>query len=183
MFGYFRRFHVDTKNTLCKTSIFKCMSAVSCKELYLDNIISISVFRSSAVVYDKPPMIFAGVVTVGAMPAPMFVAALTEGDGALLMSGVPTLKITNSRSAVGNVFTHELTIPVFSDREQMETVVNQLQGVDFDVIYTRADGSRAMSRALPHVPTCDLEEQFATSNTLSLKLKMQSMSAMVEVKA
>lgn len=97
------------------------------------------------------------------------------------MSDHPTLKITNSRSAAGNVYTHDLQIPTQLGRKDAEQAVRQLQGYDFYVVYQKTDGSMSFSYSLPNSSVADIEENVSPSLSVSVKIKVQSMSPLINI--
>lgn len=161
------------------------MSLENCLELFLEDIVSVAAYDSDDMALPYPPSV-AGSASISNLPVkggskPVFKAAIDPAEGSVLMSESPTLKITNSRSAAGNVYTHELSVPVLIGRELAESIVTQLQGSDFYMVYYRANGTCAVSYSLPNTAIADIEESLSSSTTVSLKIKLQSCSQLINI--
>ena len=96
------------------------------------------------------------------------------------MQDVPTLKVQNARQASGNVYTHDLQAAVQLARQQVESAIEALNGKDFNVVYTRNNGAKDLSYALPNASMATIDETQSNSVTI-LKIKLQSMSALIRL--
>ncbi len=158
------------------------MNTSQCKDLILDDVVGIKIYKSSDCAISIPPYVVLQsiVETDGMFPTPLF-SAMTDGSGDVEMSEVPTIKVTNARQGAGNIYTHDLQIPVFIGRTTAEKLVNTLQGIDFHVACIHADGSLDFSYALPNTSVCDIETNISSNQSVMLKLKVQSMSNLIRV--
>lgn len=158
------------------------MSTQKCLELFLDDVVSVLVYRAADCTISIPPTVpCLRNATFTANQQPVFQANIAISEDQIQMEQPPTLKISNARSAAGHIYTHDLQLPVFIGREQAEVAVNQLQGTDFYIVYYRSDGSHEISYSLPNTSVADIDEQFANNISITLKLKVQSLSQLVKL--
>ncbi len=160
------------------------MNNNQCNEVISDEIVRVEIYLASQVNFTLPTTVpFQSInLTANLFGTAAFVAALSDAD-AVALDDSPTLKIKNARQEAGNVYVHDLQVPVLVERAAAESLVNTLKGEDFHVVYTRADGSRDMSMTLPNAASCDIEESHSSSAKTTLKIKIRSMSNLIKLVA
>lgn len=158
------------------------MNNQECKELMLDAIIRVDVYLASQCNIPLPPSVSLASLnmTVSTFGTVAFSAALSD-SAVVMLKEEPSLKVKNGRQAAGNVYTHELQVPVLVERDRAEALVQTLLGQDFHVVYTRADGSKDFSFSLPGAATCDIEESHSTATSTTLKFKILSSSQTIKL--
>lgn len=160
------------------------MNNQECKELIFDDIVRVEIYLASECNITLPPTIVLQSLseTANLLGTPLFVAAFTGSD-AVMLSEAPSLKVKNGLQTAGNVYSHDLSVPVMVERQQAESLVEQLLGKNFIVAYTRADGSRDLSLPLPDACSCSIDESHSTAVTTTLKAKIRSMSNLIKLTA
>ena len=89
--------------------------------------------------------------------------------------------LQNARRASGNVYTHDLQAAVQLARQQVELAIEALNGKDFNVVYTRNNGAKDLSYALPNASMATIDETQSNNSVTTLKIKLQSMSALIRL--
>ena len=122
------------------------MNNNQCKELMLDDIIRVDLYLTSDcnIILPLNVQYQSMTLTPTLLGVPVFSAALSGAD-VVMLDETPTLKVKNGRQTGGNIYTHDLTLPVMVERTAAEELVEKLLGRDFHIVYTRADGSRDLS--------------------------------------
>jgi hypothetical protein len=153
-----------------------------CLELRQDDIVRVDVYLASQCSMPVPAQVnsvqfinsnlFTG--------DPVLTLTLPLGDDTP-MQDVPTLKVQNARQASGNVYTHDLQAAVQLARQQVESAIEVLNGKDFNVVYTRNNGAKDLSYALPNASMATIDETQSNNSVTTLKIKLQSMSALIRL--
>ena len=153
----------------------------SCTELISDDIVRIDIIKSTQSTVPIPVTIpLESVVSTQPYTGNPVVSLTTNPDG-YQMQGNASLKISGARSGNGVVYTHDLQATCNLSRRDIQAVCNAIQGYDCHLIYTHADGSHSMSYVLPNTFTFDVETAIAGTPTVTVKVKAQSMSALVDL--
>lgn len=153
----------------------------TCTELISDDIVRIDIIKSEQCTVVLPVTIpLESVVTTAPFTGNPVVTLTTNLDG-YQMQGNASLKVTGARSGNGVVYTHDLQATCNLSRRDIQAVCDAIQGYDCHLIYTHADGSRSMSYVLPNTFTFDVETAIAGTPTVTVKVKAQSMSALVDL--
>ena len=160
----------------------KIMNENLCLELRQDDIVRVDVYLASQCSMPVPAQVnsvqfinsnlFTG--------DPVLTLTLPLGDDTP-MQDVPTLKVQNARQASGNVYTHDLQAAVQLARQQVESAIEALNGKDFYVVYTRNNGAKDLSYALPNASMATIDETQSNNSVTTLKIKLQSMSALIRL--
>lgn len=160
------------------------MNNNQCKELMLDDIIRVDLYLTSDcnIILPLNVQYQSMTLTPTLLGVPVFSAALSGAD-VVMLDETPTLKVKNGRQTGGNIYTHDLTLPVMVERTAAEELVEKLLGRDFHIVYTRADGSRDLSLSLPAAAACDIDETHPTAASTTLKVKVLSYSNTIKLTA
>lgn len=155
----------------------------NCNELILRNIVRIEVYPSSQCTFTVPPQVVAHTFAEGSytLGTPSIAVAFSYTDDDAEMSELPTLKITNERQQAGNTYKYDLQIPVSMGQDAVQQAVDALQGVDFNVVYHFPDGTKKVSYGLPNASICDVEDNYSSSSSSTVKITLVSMSNLIEL--
>lgn len=149
-----------------------------CNELILKDVVAIELYPSEVLNFAIPPMVaLDGLKAPDEMPSPEMVFNV-DGEDGVEMSDVPTVHFTTERKAAGNIFTHDVSIPVLLATEEIENGVKWLQGSDYQIVYRFVDGTRKISYPLPNTFKAVLEVSLTSS---TVKFTLQSMSGLIEL--
>lgn len=100
-----------------------------------------------------------------------------------MMDQEPKLKVTDKIQPAGRVRQHEVQAAVTDGLEGVRSAVAALQGVDFNILLTTADGERYLCYALPNTAQITLQEQMSATADLTVKAVVQSMSGPIRLSA
>lgn len=156
----------------------------NCTELRLDDLVRIDLLMADECTIPIPPTVTLHSLTASTLtlPTPVLSAAYTiNSDDEAKLTDTPELKVSNARQASGNVYTHELTLPLLLERRKAEKAVDTLLGTDFHVLLTRADGSQDLSYCVPNGATLDLDETTSSNSSVKLTAKLLSMSHLIRL--
>lgn len=152
----------------------------SCLEIRQEDIVRIDLYLPSECIISVPPSVVLQSLTKNAVllgtPALSLALSLAADSLEVQMTDAPSLKVSNARQQAGNIYTHDLQIPLQTERRNAESAVDALHGKDFNAVLTRADGSRDVVYALPNASAIDIDESQSTTSNITLKVKMLSMS-------
>ena len=157
------------------------MDQYNCRETIFDDIVRVDVYPVSQCKTAIPRVV--GLVSIDGsnLFAGDAALSLTLNSDAMQMQSAPTLKVTTSRQAAGTIYTHDLQATANLSRKEAQAAVDALQGVDFHIIYTHADGSRSLGFSLPNTSTIDIDENLSSGATVMIKAKLLSYSGLVPV--
>ena len=96
---------------------------------------------------------------------------------------IPRNTICAARQAAGNLFTHDLQMSLNLIPSASRAAHNFLVGKDFDILYTHADGSQTLSYGLPNASILDIEDKLDNNPTMTLKVKLLSLSNVIPITA
>lgn len=113
--------------------------------------------------------------------SPAAVFALSPDDGEFTMTDMPTVKVTDGRQDAGVLYTHDIQLSVAIQRAEAIRVLERLYLNDFHFIYTRSDNTKWLSRSLPNTSVCNTENTDSSNSVLTIKIKMSSMSSLIEL--
>lgn len=157
------------------------MDQNNCRETIFDDIVRVDVYPVSQCRTTIPRVV--GLMSIDG--ANLFTGnpslSMTLNSDAMQMQTVPTLKVSNARQAAGNIYTHDLQATVNLSRQEAQNAVDALQGVDFHIIYTHADGARSLGFSLPNTATIDIDESLSSGATITVKAKLLSYSGLVPI--
>lgn len=106
-----------------------------------------------------------------------------SSDNEAQLQNAPSLKVTAARQAAGNLFTHDLQMSLNLIPSTFRAAHNFLVGKDFDILYTHADGSQTLSYGLPNASILDIEDKLDNNPTMTLKVKLLSLSNVIPITA
>lgn len=155
----------------------------NCNELILQNIVRVELYPTSQCTISVPPQVVCSAFSEGVckLGTPSLSVAFSYSENELELSELCTLKITNARQQAGNIYTHDLQIPISVGQESVKQAVDALQGYDFNAVYIFADGTKKISYTLPNASVCDIEHNYASSSTDTIKVKILSMSNLISL--
>lgn len=149
-----------------------------CRELFLDDIVKLELFPAAQCQFPLPANIPLSEMTGATFGAPALSIDLT-GDADVQAAELPTLKVSTGRSVAGLVYNQELQVSVLHGAEVASKAVASLQGSDFHVVYTKADGTRWLSYSLWNTSLADIDDTHAASRACMVKIKLSSMSNLI----
>lgn len=156
---------------------------MDCLELRLSEIVRVALYASADTTVPIPANINAPFIPVAylSLPAsPVIALALSpSSDTEAMLDATPSLKVTNALSPAGNIYTHELQLSVAQNPTTVRAAVDALVGRDFHILYTLADGSQALSYALPNTSLLSIEDNLSTTSLTTLKAHLSSMSNVI----
>lgn len=156
-------------------------SSLSCKELFLDDIVKLEIYPADQCRFPLPANL-----TLSEMPGAVFSEhCLTldlTGEADVQAADVPTLKISTARSMAGLTYTHDLQVSVQFGAPLVSAAIVYLKNADFHVVYTKADGTRWLSYSLWNTSLIDFDDTHATARACQLKVKLSSMSDLIQLK-
>lgn len=159
---------------------------MNCSESRFSEIVRIAIYLASVSNISVPRNVCCDciVTTSPFSGSPVLSFALSPtSDDEVRLTTAPTRKIINDRQAGGNIYTHDLQMTVENPPIAVSEAVNALAGKDFHVLYTHADGSRSLSYSLPNAANIDIEGNLTTVLSMSLKVKILSMSNAIDLSA
>lgn len=155
-----------------------------CSELRTSEIVRVAFYLASRSNIPVPRKTVCEGVTI-ATPFtgnPVLTLALSPAaDNEAQLQNTPSLKVTNARQPSGNIFTHDLQLLLNLVPDAVRAAHNTLIGQDFDILYTYADGSQALSYSLPNASQLDIEDKLDTTPSMTLKVKLLSLSDIIPI--
>lgn len=158
---------------------------MDCLELRLSEIVRVSLYDAADTTVPIPaninaPLIPAAYLSLPASPV-LALALSPSSETEALLDATPSLKVTNALSPAGNIYTHELQLSVAQNPTSVRAAVDALVGRDFYILYTLADGSKALSYALPNTSILSIEDNITTTSLTTLKARLSSMSNVIPI--
>lgn len=158
---------------------------MDCLELRLSEIVRVALYAAADTTVSIPANINAPFIPESylSLPAsPVLTLALSpSSDTEAMLDATPSLKVTNALSPAGNIYTHELQLSVAQNPTTVRAAVDTLVGRDFHILYTLADGSQALSYALPNTSLFSIEDNLSTTSLTTLKARLSSMSNVIPI--
>lgn len=156
---------------------------MDCLELRLSEIVRVALYASADTTVPIPaninaPLIPAAYLSLPASPV-LALALSPSSDTEAMLDATPSLKVTNALSPAGNIYTHELQLSVAQNPTTVRDAVDALVGRDFHILYSLADGSQALSYALPNTSLLSIEDNLSTTSLTTLKAHLSSMSNVI----
>ena len=156
---------------------------MDCLELRLSEIVRVALYAAADTTVSIPANINAHFIPESylSLPAsPVLALALSpSSDTEAMLDATPSLKVTNALSPAGNIYTHELQLSVAQNPTTVRDAVDALVGRDFHILYSLADGSQALSYALPNTSLLSIEDNLSTTSLTTLKAHLSSMSNVI----
>ena len=156
---------------------------MDCLELRLSEIVRVALYTAADTTVSIPANINAPFIPAAylSLPAsPVIALALSpSSDTEAMLDATPSLKVTNALSPAGNIYTHELQLSVAQNPTTVRDAVDALVGRDFHILYSLADGSQALSYALPNTSLLSIEDNLSTTSLTTLKAHLSSMSNVI----
>ena len=156
---------------------------MDCLELRLSEIVRVALYAAADTTVPIPaninaPFIPAAYLSLPASPV-LALALSPSSDTEAMLDATPSLKVTNALSPAGNIYTHELQLSVAQNPTTVRDAVDALVGRDFHILYSLADGSQALSYALPNTSLLSIEDNLSTTSLTTLKAHLSSMSNVI----
>ena len=159
----------------------------NCKELILDDIASVSFYKSKECVFPVPfnvPMLREMMGAV--LGRPVFHMGYSSSAGVdslmyALFDTPPTIKRTEKNEQVGQIMIFDVSISVFFGFQEVRKAEQALAGEDFILIINTYAGNRYLVYSLPNASSFSVDEQMSEVTTQTIKAQIKSLSGFIQL--
>lgn len=157
----------------------------NCQENIIKDVVGIDILTASACNFPVPFNVRdIKSIPLSAIPKPKYhfgFNADSVSDYSDEVDGDITVKSTNKTSALGNIFTYDISAVVDAVSDLPYSVEKELYHFDFHLIIHFADGTAKLCYGLPSTSIYSANENYGSNSSIAIKIAIQSINKLIEL--